>query len=104
MTQISQFVTEPTLDRRGGGQSWRALSMLCSDSFIIWRLRRLAFAEHFTNATRAMHCALRVRCHSERAGGGRARNPVPTQRVSFLPQCSPNENHGSRNQGMTAAA
>jgi hypothetical protein len=61
MTQIRQFVTETTLDLRGGRQSWRALSMLWSESFIIWRLRRLSFAEHFRNATRAMHCALRVR-------------------------------------------
>ena len=62
MTQSRQFVTETTMDLRGGRQSWGALSMLWSESFIIWRLRRLSFAEHFSNATRAMHCALSVRC------------------------------------------
>ena len=64
MTQIRQFATETSMDLRGGRQSWRALNMLWPDSFIIWRLRRSSFAKHFTNATRAMHCALRVRCHA----------------------------------------
>ena len=67
MSQIKQLMTETALDRRRGRQSWRVLSMLWSESFIIWRLRRLSFPEHFTNATRAMHCAVRVRCHSGRA-------------------------------------
>ena len=35
MTQIKQFVSETTLDLRGGLQSWRVLGMLWSVSLII---------------------------------------------------------------------
>ena len=35
MTQIKKFVTETTMDLRGGRQSWRVLSMLWSAALII---------------------------------------------------------------------
>ncbi|MEA2337576.1 MAG: hypothetical protein QOE82_1583 [Thermoanaerobaculia bacterium] len=35
MTQIKNFVTETTLDLRGGRQSWRVLSMLWSVALVI---------------------------------------------------------------------
>jgi len=35
MTQIISFVSNTTLDLRGGRQSWRVLSMLWSSSFVV---------------------------------------------------------------------
>ena len=35
MTQIRYFVSNTTLDLRGGRQSWRVLSMLWSGSFVV---------------------------------------------------------------------
>ena len=35
MTQIRIFVSETACDLRGGRQSWRIFSLLCSVSFVI---------------------------------------------------------------------
>ena len=35
MTQIRTFVSNTTLDLRGGRQSWRVLSLLCSGAFAV---------------------------------------------------------------------
>ena len=35
MTQIRTFVSNTTLDLRGGRQSWRVFSLLCSSAFAV---------------------------------------------------------------------
>ncbi|MEO6258808.1 MAG: hypothetical protein ABIP63_00595 [Thermoanaerobaculia bacterium] len=35
MTTIRTFVAQTTLDLRGGRQSWRVVSLLCSSAFAI---------------------------------------------------------------------
>ncbi len=35
MTTIRTFVAQTTLDLRGGRQSWRVFSLLCSSAFVI---------------------------------------------------------------------
>ena len=35
MTTLKTFVAQTTLDLRGGRQSWRVVSLLCSSAFVI---------------------------------------------------------------------